>query len=150
MRVELGSTGGSAVGSVTAQVPWSVPEFVDQAVVAEHPMDSTHSLLPALYSNIFKVLTRSKDATIRFRKSQLAKFLFFKKQLQPKENILHANMNVDVERVMASKHILLFQRMCREVGIEDRGLTSRMTGGFKITGSLDSSGLFPSEPLPQT
>ena len=65
-------------------------------------------------------------------------------KLDARERALKQAMNPDVRQVMASKRLLLFGEMLREVNFPEADkLVGLMSAGFPLGGTLPETGVFP-------
>ena len=144
-QIKQGSVGLIFEFRFVVAVPWHPEEFLAAAKTKLHPIDCTNSLQPSFYLNLFNVLVRGPEWAESFRLGQLVKAKQWEKELRSEETILHSSLCSDAQEILKEKKILLFQRLCRESGVNDPRLIQRICSGFQITGKLDEAG-FPPRP----
>ncbi|CAE7026696.1 unnamed protein product [Symbiodinium sp. CCMP2592] len=105
-------TSGVAYG-----VPWSVNEFLEQALKADHPCNTLTNALKALLQS--EIELRNDEAT------------------------LHQTLHPEVQRALSGKRLLLFRKLACAAGVEDPTLFQEICDGFRILGYSHPSGQFP-------
>ena len=79
---------------------------------------------------------------------------FFKKwikragELSSKEKDLHDSLDPEVAKVLKGKRLLVFEEILNEIGFPDKNLVRDICAGFRITGWLRDSMLFPHRSKP--
>ena len=83
------------------------------------------------------------------REETFEKYEKVAKELQEKEDLLHASMRPDRENIVSEKRFFLMDRMAKEAGIECTSLLDMLVDGVHLTGRAKDSGLFvPREQEP--
>ena len=120
--------------------PW---DFVDRAVQAGHP----RSLGIHLSQNVMQMLRRNFESEpyklVEDRAKFLAKWTARCKELEQKEKVLHENLAEHLKGVLRGKRLLLMQEILEDLQYPDVNLVSDICGGFKLSGWLQKSNVFP-------
>eukprot|EP00435_Cladocopium_sp_Y103_P025006 s735_g6.t1 len=140
-------------------VYFSPMEFIEKAKQLKHPFDVPLPLDDANMSSIASILHNGPAKVASYRTGMLNHYINRAKALHSDELALHRKLNKDIQPVMKSKRILLFQEMLSDAGITDATLVDEMCDGFRLVGDLHPSGqlqpqlkpaLLSVEQLPQT
>ena len=131
------------LADVSYAVPWNVPEFLEQALHAEHPCDKLSGCEPSAEDNIQWITSTPAAEVCAFRTNALKALLQSEAELRKDEERLHASLNPEVGRVLKGKRLLLFKKLASAAGVEDDTLFQQMCEGFKILGYAEPSGQFP-------
>ena len=147
-EAEVGQSSGSSVfvaGHVSIGIPWTEDEFLDQATKITHPFDWEVSLPPKIASVISHIAEAGPSNIKRYRLEQLAYWGQREKSLGAKESELHARLHPDVEAVVASKRILLFQEMLKAIQYDDLAVVDLLITGVQVIGTLGRVGIWKPE-----
>ena len=127
---------------------WEKTDFVDQALLLEHPFRKARSTQDESVKAIFNLLTLGPTKFLARLKMKL-NFMHQKMlALQEQERQLHAAMSSEVAKVLEGKNILLFKYILSKLHYPDVDLPSDMASGFKLTGTLKPTGIFEAEHKP--
>ena len=127
---------------------WRKPEqFVDRALQIGHPFDDSSGVDDDTKVNIFKLLTEGVLA----RQQRTDVLLDYYEQraevLQHDESLLHDQLDHARSQIVDGKRFLLFEEMCRDVGIIGEDLRLLQLRGVPLTGVDGPTQLFRPEPL---
>ncbi|CAE7412230.1 SEP2 [Symbiodinium sp. CCMP2592] len=123
-------------------------EFLQEAMATTHPFDSAVSIDGPNLRAIAYTLERGVAAVKQKRLSVLEHYRALEKSLRDDERELKQSMDPSVREVMGSKNLLLFKQMLLDAGVPDEHLFEDMVRGFRLTGPLEPSGLFPPKYKP--
>lgn len=123
-------------------VPWTPDEFIAKLSEARHPIDSMSGTKDSVKQAIFGVLTTGEEATSLRRKQWLDKWSKVGKQLEAKEQALHAAMTKEVAKVLEGKKLLLLGAMLKSISYPDTELVKDIVSGFSLTGFQKSANVF--------
>ena len=124
-------------------LPWSVDEFISQAIKAGHPA-LLDSLLPVRLEECLKKGMDMKIAgRVRHRAVTLKFWLKRLLELRHDEKLFHETIQCDVERVICDKKILIWKEMLMSINYSDMG-------GTRLTGEAPATGLWPARFTPAT
>ena len=87
-------------------------------------------------------------AVTQKRRAVLEHYRAIERSLRDQEKALKEGMDPAVRQVMGSKKLLLFKQMLADAGVPDENLFEDMVNGFRLTGNLEPSGLFPPKYKP--
>lgn len=118
-------------------------EFLHQALQVTHPFDSAVAIDGPNLRAIAYVLEHGVKAVQKKRLAVLEHYRALEKSLRSDEQALKQGMDPSVRKVMGSKNLLLFKQMLKDAGVPDEQLFGDMVQGFRLTGPLEPSGLFP-------
>ncbi len=130
--------------------PWSPSEFAAKASGLRHPFNLAAALDLRLLRNVFDLLTMGPSGMARRREAALAYWERRARDLEASESRLHERMDGAVRSVLKGKRILLLKEMLAAVDYPDRHLASDAAAGFRITGTLSPTGVFPPRVRPAT
>ena len=143
-----GQSSGSNIfvaGFVAVGIPWTEEEFLDQATKLTHPFDWEVLLPPKVARVISHLAAAGPDQIKRYRLNQLEYWKQREASLRPQEEELHKRLHPDVERVVASKNVLLFKEMLEEIGYDDMAVVDLLISGVQVIGTLDKVGIWKPE-----
>ena len=135
---ESGQLGVSAFGIFR-----SPEEFVKEALSVVHPALRIPKVDKDLALTIARNLAGTPDELRDMRRSRLCWYDNLRRQLEPREADLHAAMQPEIAHVMRGKNILLMQAMMKDAGLADDEFIHYLSTGFRISGVMPKSGLFP-------
>ena len=145
---EVGPSSGSSLlvaGHVSIGIPWTEDEFMEQATRISHPFDWEVSLPPKIAAVISHITQAGPSNIKRYRLEQLAYWRQREMALAGKEQELHARLHPDVEAVVASKRILLFQEMLAAIQYDDLAVVDLLITGVQVIGTLGRVGIWKPE-----
>ena len=121
--------------------PW---DFVERAVAVGHP----RSLSIHLSSNVMDMLKQNFSEEpyklVKERAKFLHKWTERCKQLESQERDLHASLDEHLRGVLRGKRLLIFKEILEDLHYPDKGLVDEICAGFKLSGWLSKSNVFPS------
>ena len=120
--------------------PW---DFLEKAVEVGHP----RTLAVHLNSEVTQVLRENFEGEPHLLVKQRAAFLMKWtnrcKELEKAEAELHATLQTHLQSVLQGKRLLVFQEMLDSLGYPDTALVKDICKGFRLTGWLTKSQVFP-------
>ena len=120
--------------------PW---DFLEKAVEAGHP----RTLAVHLNSEVTQVLRENFEGEphllVKQRAAFLVKWTNRCKELEKGEAELHATLQPHLQSVLHGKRLLVFQEMLDSLGYPDTALVRDICEGFRLTGWLTKSQVFP-------
>ena len=133
-----------ATGATKAVIGvYRTPEqFVADAVKVGHPTQLS-SLLPAEIREAVRKIHRVGEANVaKERTATLRRWVGMAADLEAAEEEFKRGLPKFRKDVLASKRLLLFRSLLREVGHEDDELVADIARGFDLTGKLPRSNVF--------
>ena len=119
-------------------LPWCPKDFVKKACLSRHPRRLEKGVQQILSDCISNLASRDTASVAKFRTEQLPKWYIAAKGV---------NESFDgpdhCKRILKSKRVNLFEKMLREAGHKDHGLSSTMQQGFDLLGKIPKSGVMP-------
>eukprot|EP00971_Amphidinium_carterae_P348071 6490303-Amphidinium_carterae.1 len=115
-------------------------EWVNEAMVLPHPLNSTVGLRSDVYDMVDSVVKWSDQDLENWRGAMLAKYVARATALEAQEAALHLQMSTPLRGVLSGKRLLLLQEMMVDADCVDVGLAMEMAKGFDLVGSLTVSG----------
>ena len=140
--------GGIEVREAEYGVYHTPQEFLQEATKVTHPFDSAVTIDGPNLRAIAFTLEHGVRAVSQKRRALLEHYRAIERSLRDQEFALKESMDPAVRRVMGSKKLLLFKQMLADAGVPDENLFNDMVNGFRLTGSLEPSGLFPPKYKP--
>ena len=120
--------------------PW---DFVDKAVKAGHP----RSLAIHLNGDVMEMLKQNfaeePYLVIKERATFLKRWTNRCKELEIQESALHSRLEPHLQSVLTGKRLLLLKEMLQELEYPDSNLVDEICQGFKLSGWLPKSNIFP-------
>ena len=117
-------------------------QFVADAVKVGHPTQLS-SLLPAEIRGAVRKIHRVGEANVaKERTATLRRWVGMAADLEAAEEEFKRDLPKYRKDVLASKRLLLFRDLLREVGHEDDELVADIAKGFDLTGKLPRSNVF--------
>ena len=135
--------GGIEVREAEYGVYHTPQEFLQEATKVTHPFDSAVTIDGPNLRAIAFTLEHGVRAVSQKRRALLEHYRAIERSLRDQEFALKESMDPAVRRVMGSKKLLLFKQMLTDAGVPDENLFNDMVNGFRLTGPLEPSGLFP-------
>ena len=142
--------GGKEVREAEYGVYHTPQEFVQESAKVVHPFDSAVTIDGPNLRAIAYTLEHGVKAVEQKRLTVLEHYRALAKSLEPAERKIKASMDPQVKKVMGTKRLLLFRQMMQDAGVQDENLFEDMVNGFRLTGTLPPSGLFPPKYKPAT
>ena len=140
--------GGVEVREAEYGVYHTPQEFLHEALKVTHPFDSAVTINGPNLRAIAYTLEHGVKAVTQKRKAVLEHYRAIERSLRDKEAALKEGMDPAVRQVMGSKNLLLFKQMLSDAGVPDDKLFEDLVNGFRLTGNLEPSGLFPPKYKP--
>ena len=142
--------GGKEVREAEYGVYHTPQEFVQEASKVVHPFDSAVTFDGPNLRAIAYILEHGVKTVEQKRLVILEHYRALAKSLEPAERKLKASMDPQVRKVMGTKRLLLFRQMMQDAGVQDEHLFEDMVNGFRLTGTLPPSKVFPPKYKPAT
>ena len=140
-RVEVSSS--YQMGDQLYGVYRSPVEFVQSALEARHPIDSSFSIPDMLVQNIAKVLSEGPRLVAARRKLAVLKVRKLAVQLREQEKQLHQSLDPEMAKLLEGKNLLVWKTLMEDTGFDDPTLFDELTQGFKLVGQAKASPQFP-------
>ena len=135
--------GGVIVKEATFGIFRTPDAFVTEALKMKHPFEVPTELDASNIQAMANILSSGVEGTQKFRDGVLRHYERRAECLEKAEQELKASMHPEVREIMKDKRLLLLAEVLRDAGVNDRYLVDDLTQGFRITGELRPSGLFP-------
>jgi hypothetical protein len=145
---ELQPAGGKPLHVLIFGVYFSPQEFLDRALKVRHPFLAQPPLPDVILCAVFRVCTRSPEATIRSRASEMKRWLSLAKELEPQDEQLMATLHPSVRAVLKGKRLSLLHKLIVESGYSDKELVSDICKGCDVVGMTKPSGAFEKRVKP--
>ena len=123
-------------------------EAVRRAKLLEHPFDSSFQMPDHVLDAMYQVITKGTEAIHEERSRRLKWMKQKARELESREQELHARMEPKVAEVLAPKKLLLLAEMIKIVGYGDKTLVDDICKGMNITGEGKDTGCFAPECKP--
>ncbi|CAE7255625.1 unnamed protein product [Symbiodinium sp. CCMP2592] len=140
--------GGVEVREAQFGVYHTPDEFLNAALKVTHPFDSAVSIDGPNLRAIAFALEHGVKAVQQRRMEVLEHYRALEHSLRSDEEALKQAMDPTVREIMGNKKLLLFKQMLKDAGVPDERLFEDMVQGFRLTGPLEPSGLFPPKYKP--
>ena len=140
--------GRSDLRKVTVGIPWKPQEFVAEAARRGHPKELLSSLPPELHETILFLASSRDHEIIETRSAFFRKWLTKASELHSEETSLKESLDQDFRKVVASKKILLFEKMVSEYELPDRECPSILKEGVDLAGKVPVSNDLPKHFTP--
>ena len=124
----------------TPHEPWN---FLQKALATGHPKDLRRHVDPVLHEVILDNFHRPPHLLAQKRIGFLKKYTQLAQEYKPEESKLRLKMPVHLRKTLAGKRLALFGRMLSDLGFPDKNLVEDISSGFKLSGWMPDSGLFP-------
>ena len=135
--------GDCLVREVTYGIFRTPDEFVKEAMTVRRPFDAPSALDDSNIQAMANILSSGVEATKSFRRQRIEHYRLRAAALQQAEEALKSTMDPEVLSIVSCKRITLFEEMLRDAGVQDQSLVEDLKQGFRLTGELKPSGLFP-------
>ena len=126
----------------------SPTEWHQQAKQLSHPSAVVFTSDATFLWTLQEVMKLGRTGLRERRKSVLAHYRERARQLEHREAALHGSLQPSVQKVMATKKLLLMKEMMRDAGMDPEPLFQRLCSGFELTGVFPDTGLFKPRFLP--
>jgi hypothetical protein len=127
---------------------WEAEDFVQRAILAQHPLDAELAVPTELRSALQFNLEMADHEMIEFRANFLAKWLSMAKTLAEDEMALKRSMDPCVASAVSNKRILLFKAMLEETQFPDLQVVDELQQGASLTGQVPPTGMLPGKFSP--
>jgi hypothetical protein len=121
--------------------PW---DFVERAVKAGHPRSLAIHLNGDVMDMLKQNFAEEPYKVIKERATFLKRWTSRCKELEASEKELHSSLEPHLQEVLHGKRLLLLKEMLQELGYPDTTLVDEICHGFKLSGWLPKSNVFPS------
>ena len=138
----LGKSGLKDSFEVDLGIGWSIADFTKTASTITHPLDRPIQLPPCVKGNLLYLATHSPAEVVAMRFNNIAWIKSKRLELADAEAKLHARLNPDVNSVVASKNILLFEFLLNEMHYDDLKVVELLKVGIRLTGTLERTGVW--------
>ena len=118
-------------------------DFLGEALAAGHPKDLRRHVDPALHEVILDNFHRPPHLLAQRRIEFLKKYTELAQQCKPEELKLRLKMPAYLRQTLVGKRLILFGRMLSDLGFPDKRLVEDIASGFKLSGWMPDSELFP-------
>ena len=120
--------------------PW---DFVEKAVAVGHPRSLSIHLSSGVMETLKRNFSEEPYKLVKERAIFLQKWTARCKQLEQQELALHEGLDEHLKNVLKGKRLMVFKEMLLELGYPDTGLVDEICAGFKLSGWLSRSNVFP-------
>ena len=135
--------GGVILKETTFGIFRTPDAFVKEALKMKHPFEVPTELDASNIQAMANILSSGIDGTQKFRDGVLRHYERRAACLEKAEQELKDSVHPEVRVIMQDKRLLLLAEVLRDAGVDDKYLVEDLTQGFRITGELRPSGLFP-------
>ena len=143
MLHELPSKGKVGRSTVTIGRMWTPGEFCEKAKTLAHPFDQAVVVPPAIAEDIVEAASLGPRRLEAFREENLQWYKTRAKELESEGAKLHRSLDPAVEKVVASKMVLLFKEMLSDIGYDDMRVVDLLTAGVRLVGEIPRVGIWP-------
>ena len=105
-----------------------------EATALKHPVDTVNPVCRHTLEAIDFVLENSTSHVLLKRKTALLKAEILGKQLQKREDALHAEMPQWMQKVIKGKKILLWEELLKQYHYDDLGVVNLLKQGVDLSG----------------
>ena len=120
-------------------------EFVNEALGLNHPFDCSSSISDDAKRAIFALFTEGPSGIKAMRNEAFDFYESLGARLEAEEQALHAGLDANRASILNGKKLLIFDRLCKDAGVEDQALLALMLNGTRLTGEAGYTGLFSTE-----
>ena len=145
LPAKRGDSGADSQQTREVGVFRSPEEFLKRAVQLDHPFDGSTTMTDDAKKAIFAVLTEGPQNLATRREQIFEYYEAVRDELQPAETAIHAKLTPGRAKLLKNKNVLLFDRMCKDAGIQDDDLMDLLISGTKLTGTASETSLFETE-----
>ena len=111
-----------------------------------HPFDLLTNLPDVLIRCSFNVVTLGPIESMKHRINTLKKWQSWAKEFLHDEDLLHHNMDKNLQSCLHGKRLLLLEKIATSLSWPDVGVHGELRKGFKLTGYAKPCGIFKTEP----
>ena len=129
-------------------IPREPEDFVARAVAAGHPRNLFAEDWSARDPFVLENLSPDIGKLLDKRNAFFNKWIRRAKELSGKERDLHNSLDPEIAKVLKGKRLLLFEEILKEIDFPDHHLVRDICAGFRITGWLRDSMIFPHRSKP--
>eukprot|EP00435_Cladocopium_sp_Y103_P018181 s871_g4.t1 len=127
----------------TAGIPREPWDFVQKAVEVGHPRTLAVHLNEEVIHMLKQNFSGEPYHLVKERAVFLNKWVKRCKELEPDERAHHEKLQPHLKHVLEGKRLLLMGEILADLGYPDEHLVEHISAGFKLTGWLPESGVFP-------
>ena len=120
--------------------PW---DFLARAIEVGHPRSLAIHLNEEVTNMLQQNFAGDLHSLVKERAAYLMKWTTRCKELESEEKLLHCSLEPHLQQVLRGKRLLVFQEMLNDLGYPDENLVQDICKGFKLSGWLQRSGIFP-------
>ena len=120
--------------------PW---DFLQRAIQVGHPRTIAVHLNSEVKIVLQENFAGDLHELVKARATYLLKWTKRCEELEADERKLHETLAPHLKQVLRGKRLLVFQEMLNDLGYPDKNLVQDICGGFKLSGWLPKSGVFP-------
>ena len=120
--------------------PW---DFLARAIEVGHPRSLAIHLNEEVTNMLQQNFAGDLHSLVKERAAYLMKWTTRCKELESEEKLLHCSLEPHLQQVLHGKRLLVFQEMLNDLGYPDENLVQDICKGFKLSGWLQRSGIFP-------
>ena len=120
--------------------PW---DFLQRAVEVGHPRSMAIHLSQGVAEMLTDNFSKDQFLLVKQRAAYLMKWTSRCKELEAEETKLHGSLEPYLQEVLAGKKLLVLQEMLDDAGYPDKNLVRDICKGFRLTGWLEKSNVFP-------
>ena len=124
-------------------VPHDPLSFVKHAVEAGHPKDLRRFVGQAVRDVLYENFHQHPCILAKKRVEFLKKYFAAAKTIKVEELKLRLKMPTHIRKIMEGKRLALFGQMLRDLDFPDDNLIADISSGFKLSGWMRESHLFP-------
>ena len=132
----------------TVGVPSDPLNFLQRAMAAGHPRGMDIYLGEAVDEMLRDNFLRDPYLLAKKRIDFFKHWLRRAEQLEPEEQKLHETLPEHLRHVLKGKRLLVWQELLQHIGYPDTSLISDIQSGFRLSGWLGVSGVFPRKVRP--
>ena len=127
----------------TMGIPRDLWDFLARAIEVGHPRSLAIHLNEEVTNMLQQNFAGDLHALVKGRAAYLMKWTNRCKEPESEENRLHSSLEPHLQQVLRGKRLLVFQEMLNDLGYPDENLVQDICNGFKLSGWLQKSGVFP-------
>ncbi len=134
---------------------WTPEQFIDQALMLDHPFNRQVTANDRVARAIFWILTTGSKGVVEYRRAFLEKWSRRAKELEAREEEIYMAMHPEVREVVAGKFAvkrpLLFKEILSEIGFPKIDLIVKLlTAGVPMFGEFPVTDVFPKKEVKAT
>ena len=124
-------------------IPHGPMEFLERALQAGHPKDLKRHVDPTMHEVLLDNFHRPPFALATRRVNFIKKYTELAQQTKAEELKLRLQMPKHIRKLMNGKRIYLLGKMLSDLGFPDTSLVQDICQGFKLSGWMPDSKIFP-------